>query len=196
MGADSNPPPPSGGGAKYAVLGLVLLGGAAAVYFATREDPPAEPVAEAPPPQAEQPRRSTSLYREDLVIPDDDELEDEEEEQEAAPQPKRRAVRKPAACEGEVNKAQVRQVFMQNERQVRACYERRLKVNNVLQGRLDLEVRLAKNGAVDSVRVGGTLRDNEVHACVRRAAQSWTFPPLESGNCAVVGLPYNLTPSM
>jgi outer membrane biosynthesis protein TonB len=194
MGAESNPPPPSGGGLKYAVLGLVLLGGAAAVYLATRDDGPTEPVAEAPPPEVERPKRSTALSQDDFVIPEDD-LEDEEEAEEEPQAPKRRAVRrKPVECDGEVNKTQVRKVFMQNERQVRACYERRLKVNNILQGRLDVEVRLGQTGSVDAVRIGGTLRDNEVHACVRRAAQSWEFPALESGRCVTVGIPFHLTP--
>lgn len=199
MGVDSNPPPPSSGGFKYAIMGVVLLGGAAAMFMATRDDGASEPVAEAEPPQEEPPRRSTALSQPSLVIPEDEPDAGAEEEPEAEepsqPKPRRRA-RKAATCDGELDKAKVRQVFMRNERQVRACYERRLKVNNVLQGRLEVEVRLAKDGAVDSVRVGGTLHDEEVHTCVRRAARSWQFPPLQSGRCAVVGLPFNLTPSM
>jgi outer membrane biosynthesis protein TonB len=190
---DSEPPPPSGGGLSYAILGLLLLGGAVAVYFATRDDGPPDSVAEAPPP-IDRPERSTALSDSDLIIPDDDPAEDAPPEAEAAPA-KRPARRAGGECEGEVDKARVRQVFMANDRQVRACYERRLKLNNVLQGRLDVEVRLGKAGSVDAVRIGGTLRDNEVHECVRRAARSWTFPPLESGTCAVVALPFHLTPS-
>lgn len=197
MGVDPNPLPPAGGGLKYAILGVALLGGAAAMYFATRDEAPAEQVAEAEPPPVERPRRSTALSQAQLVIPEDEPEEEEPEPEAPAPPPKpRKPAPKAGTCDGEVHKAKVRQVFMQNERQVRACYERRLRVNHVLQGRLDLEVRLAKNGAVDSVRIGGTLRDDEVHTCVRRAARSWEFPPLKSGRCAVVGVPFNLTPSM
>jgi outer membrane biosynthesis protein TonB len=189
---DSEPPPPSGGGLSYAILGLLLLGGAVAVYFATREDDAPDRVAEAPPP-IDRPERSTALSQSDLIIPDDD-LDDAPAE--AEPAPAKRPARRPGGeCEGEVDKARVRQVFAANDRQVRACYERRLKLNHVLQGRLDVEVRLGKTGSVDGVRIGGTLRDNEVHDCVRRAARSWQFPPLASGTCAVVALPFHLTPS-
>ena len=88
----------------------------------------------------------------------------------------------------------VRGFVQQQTPQVRNCYERRLKVNNILQGRVDVQVRVDATGAVQTVRVGGTLGDPEVYGCVRRLAQSWKLPPLTEGNCAVMSIPFNLTP--
>ena len=73
-------------------------------------------------------------------------------------------------------------------------YERRLKANNVLQGDLSLKVKVGANGSVVASGVSGTLRDNEVFACVRAIADKWSFPVPEGGTCAVVQVPFRFTP--
>ena len=87
-----------------------------------------------------------------------------------------------------------RSVMAEAGRQVRNCYERQLKSNNTLQGTLTLSVKVGANGSVAATQVGGSLRDNEVFACVRNVAQSLHFAAPVGGACAVVQQPFNLTP--
>ena len=80
------------------------------------------------------------------------------------------------------------------KRQVQNCYERQLKTKNTLQGTIMLSMKVGANGSVQAVQVGGTLRDNEVFACVRNVANSLHFAVPVGGACAVVQQPFTLTP--
>jgi hypothetical protein len=97
-------------------------------------------------------------------------------------------------CEGDVSRIAVQNVIDNNRAQVRNCYERRLKVNNVLQGDLKLKIKVGSNGQIAAATVGGTLKDNEVFGCVRSIAQRWSFPPPTGGPCAVVQVPFQFSP--
>ncbi len=97
-------------------------------------------------------------------------------------------------CSGEIDVAKVRSIVDQNRAQVRACYERRLKLNNVLQGSLKLQVKVNATGAVVQTSVAGSLGDREVYACVRSVAEKWHFPPPTGGKCAVVAAPFQFSP--
>ena len=77
--------------------------------------------------------------------------------------------------------------------QFRNCYERRLKVNSTLEGRVSVQMRVNRSGAVDAVQVGGTLRDSQVLSCVRQTANRIRFPAVQNGRCAVVSAPFNFT---
>jgi hypothetical protein len=85
-------------------------------------------------------------------------------------------------------------VVNDNHAQIRACYERRLKVNNVLQGDIQLRLKIGPSGRVVASALGGSLRDQEVFSCVRALAQSWTFAVPSGGSCAVVQVPFHFTP--
>ena len=129
-------------------------------------------------------------------------LEIPEEEPDAGPQDAgapeepettmRRAVRK-QTCDGELSQQQILSVVGPARSQVRQCYERRLKANNLLQGTVQVAVLIGRDGSVDQSRVGGSLHDNEVFSCVRRIVQGWHFPA-PSGGCVQVNVPFNLTP--
>jgi hypothetical protein len=97
-------------------------------------------------------------------------------------------------CAGDVPTAQIQRIVADNRRQVRNCYERALKRNNQLQGNLTLSMKIARDGSVEATRVGGSLGDPEVFACVRSLAARWRFPNPSGGNCAVVRAPFSLTP--
>ncbi|MCG8554153.1 MAG: AgmX/PglI C-terminal domain-containing protein [Proteobacteria bacterium] len=92
---------------------------------------------------------------------------------------------------------QVKKVLTsRNRSRVRTCYERRLKVNNALQGTIALRLRVDAGGRVAATQASGSLRDNEVFSCVRNLAKEWQFPPPEGGDCAVVAVPFNFTPKL
>ena len=70
--------------------------------------------------------------------------------------------------------------------QVRACYERRLKLNPLLQGDLDMNISIASSGKVTGIAVtADTVRDGEMLECVRRTIRGWTFPKPEGGRAII-----------
>ncbi|MCB9707591.1 MAG: AgmX/PglI C-terminal domain-containing protein [Myxococcales bacterium] len=190
MSADSLMPQVPKKAPKYALWGLLLLLAAAgALYFATSQkderllSPPASGGAAAP-------ERSSALAEEDeLAIPD-------EEPEQALPPPKksRPSVDKSWDCAGELDRAKAAEIMQDNRRIVRVCYERRLKVDNTLQGTTQLTLRIGPTGRVTGVKVEGTPKDAIFRSCVKSAAQSWEFPKPKNGDCAVLGQPFNLTP--
>jgi hypothetical protein len=97
-------------------------------------------------------------------------------------------------CSGDLQGAAAGKVVNENRSQIRACYERRLKVNNVLQGDIQLRVKVASSGRVVATGVSGSLRDEAVFACVRTLAQGWTFPVPTGGSCAVLQVPFHFSP--
>jgi hypothetical protein len=185
-----------GGNLKYIVGGLLLLCGAGVVVFLL-QSPAASPATPAKTAEAvpQAPERVNPMAEPELIL---DEQKDagqpvaaaEEKPKPAAP----REVRDEWACDGDLARAALQNVINNNRSQVRNCYERRLKVNNVLQGDLKLKIKVGANGQVAAAAVSGTLHDNEVFGCVRSLAQKWSFPPPSGGTCAVVQVPFQFAP--
>jgi hypothetical protein len=184
----------SGGNLKYIVGGLLALVGAIGVFwFLSRPTPAAAPAPPPPPPPATA-ERVNPMAEPDLIL---DEPKDAGKPEEAASteKPKRvvKEVRGEWDCEGDLARASLQSVIDSNRSQVRSCYERRLKVNNVLQGDLKLKIKVAPSGQVSATAISGTLKDNEVFSCVRGIAAGWKFPPPQNG-CAVVQIPFQFSP--
>ena len=197
--SDTQPPlPSSGGGIKYALLGLLLIAGSCGIYLLSSgddEEAPEEPVAAMP--DLGPPARSTG-YEPTIELPDELPEEPEEPEVVAMEETPRATMmstgmRTARACTGTLDRRRVAGVIAGYRPQVRSCYERGLKANNLLQGTLNVRRKIQPNGSVTNVRVGGSLRDNDVFACVRRIASNWRFPAPEGG-CAELSQPFNLTP--
>ena len=196
MATESAPPPPPGGNARYAIAGVALVAVAAFGYcLITPGTPPPTTVAPSPADSGVS-IHSTALVEEELVIPveePDANLPDAGEVHE----PTHRTGPRPpplgewASCSGEMN---ARPVFEEYQAQFRACYEHRLKANPLLQGQMLLQVRVAADGHVDGVQVGGGLGDREVFSCVRNLANRMHFPHVTGGSCAVVAVPYTFSP--
>ena len=189
MVSESMPPPASGGNFKYAIIGLVLLGlaagGVALIMCDGDPKPPIAAVADAGV------QRSTALVEPDLVLPDPE--PDAGPEIDAGPPQKTVRIRYVQQdCSGAIPTAQVAAAI--DRRQVRACYERRLKANHTLAGRLVLQMQVDRSGRVIATHAGGSLQDPEVFSCVRRLADSWSFPAPTGGSCAMVSVPFNLSP--
>ena len=196
MSDSKAPPPDSGGGLKYAIIGAGLLLAALAIFFGMRscEDPPPDPVADAGPADT---GPATAPIDDDLYIP---ELEpDTGPEPDTAPRV-RYVTRYVGGgggsfnCSGSLNQSAAASTMAQNQLQFRNCYERRLKVNNDLEGRVNLQLRVGRDGSVTGVRTGGSMRDAQVLSCIRNIAQRIHFPQVQGGSCAVVQAPLNFTP--
>jgi outer membrane biosynthesis protein TonB len=185
----------SGGNLKYILGGLLLLCGAAGLWFLLQS--PGQPSSQnaAPPTPPASAERVNPMDQNNLIL----------EEQKDAGQPVElvqtekpkhvvRDVRGEWDCDGDLARPALQTVIDNNRAQVRNCYERRLKVNNVLQGDLKLKIKVGSNGQIAAAAVAGSLKDNEVFGCVRALAQKWTFPPPTGGGCAVVQVPFQFSP--
>jgi outer membrane biosynthesis protein TonB len=185
------PPPPPRGNLKFVLIGLLFLGGAVGLWFLATQNKPAEP---APPPKPPEVARVNPMAQPDLVL---EEPTTPDAGTPAAPEPVAKH-RTPQAkvgeweCSGDLPGAA--QVLQENRAQVRSCYERRLKMNNVLQGDLRLKLKVGANGRVVATALSGSMHDNDVVTCVRNLAQGWTFPSPSGGNCAVLQVPFQFSP--
>lgn len=198
MATESVPPPGVGGGGnlKYVIIGVVLLLAAAGVWFGMQscESPPERPVATLQLDAGTPPDRGGELVADDLVIP-------EAEPDAGRPVDAGRRIRYVTRyvggswdCSGSIPAAAAQAALAERNLEFRNCYERRLKVNNTLEGRVSVRMRVARSGAVDAVQVGGSLHDTQVLSCVRNIAQHTHFPAPTGGSCAVVAVPFNFTP--
>ena len=116
------------------------------------------------------------------------------EEPDAGPQ---KIVRKGSGggrCNGTIDAAAVRRYAQQHSGSLRRCYERRLKQNNTLSGRLEIGLTVGSGGQVQGARItSDSVRDPEVAACVRQAVGSWRLPAPQGG-CVNVAYPISFTP--
>jgi len=194
-GASSLPPLKKNDG-KYGLVALLLLLAAGGLWFFLRDDDPAEPPVEVEAPAAEAPTREQ--FAPAIEIPEEDDA--------GVPEPDQRSPRiqdEPAAsrpetweCNGAINTAQVRDVIKgAASKQVQTCYERGLKGNNLLQGSMEVELTIGASGTVRAVSVDGTLRDRQVHSCVKRVARTWKFPR-PTGGCVRINVPFQMTPKL
>jgi hypothetical protein len=70
--------------------------------------------------------------------------------------------------------------------QVKACYERRLKTDSSLEGKLDLNISISTTGTVTSVTVNrDTVKDLKMRGCVRQTIRKWDFPKPTGGRVVV-----------
>lgn len=197
--SDSIPPIPGGNNnLKYGLMGVGLIIAAAAAWFGMQscegESQPQPPVVEADA-GTEPTEPSRALVDDELLIP--------EVEPDAGPPPDAgQAVRYVTryvggggnwTCSGSIPPQAAAARLAESQRQFRNCYERRLKVNHQLEGRVNMSLRVDRSGAVDAVQLGGTMRDSEVLSCVRRIARNLRFPAPTGGSCAVVAAPLNFT---
>lgn len=200
-------PPPSGNNTKLIAIGLVLLLGAGGLGFALlKSDPPPPPTVvrqvEAPAPAP------TPSAMDDIEIPDvPPDMDVPDVGPAGCPEGTERRGNQCIRfvkvgggesswdCSGNIDPARIRSAVAEHSSEVRSCYERGLKANNTLQGTVRIRLKIGANGAVQGTNVGGSLRDNAVFSCVRQVADRWRFPNPTGGACAVVEIPYSMTPN-
>jgi outer membrane biosynthesis protein TonB len=176
------------------LIGLLFLGAGAVIsWIAAGKEEPKPPVAA---PVAPQPERVNPMAEQNLVLEEDKPVEEPAPTPE--PTPVAKTNRGPKGgdweCSGEVAQAAAMKVINENRAQIRSCYERRLKVNNILQGDLRLRLKVGAGGKVTATSLSGSLKDSDVFTCVRNIAQAWTFAAPTGGNCAVVAVPFAFSP--
>jgi outer membrane biosynthesis protein TonB len=188
----SSLPPLKDNQRKYGLIALVMILAALGLWFALRAEE--EPKTAEPPPAEPEPV-VREQFEPPIEIPEEEELFPTDPVQEAEPEkPTRPAGPKYEECYGTLSAREILGTINgPPRRQVRSCYERRLKDDNLLQGSMELLLTIAPSGSVSDVRVSGTLDDPQVYACVKRAARAWKFPQPEGG-CVRTSMPFVMTP--
>jgi hypothetical protein len=188
----TTPPPPKHGGSGplivAALVMLLLMGGL--IYWKTSQNnsppPPAPSVATT---------ATTPVFDEPPPPPPPPE-EPKDAGAEAKPS-KRVASTAPGGCAGECKgevPANMRAMLAAKGGQARGCYERALRQNNMLQGRLRVSLRIAPNGSVCSANVtSNELGDPGVASCVLQMFRSSTFPSPQGG-CVDAEVPLRFEP--
>jgi hypothetical protein len=175
------------------LIGLLFLGAGGVIswFAAGHQTPPPAAAPAAPPPE---PQRANPMADQNLVLEEEKPAE-EVKQPDPAPVPghKSKGTRQGDwECSGDLPEAM--KVINENRAQIRSCYERRLKVNNILQGDMKLKLKIGSSGKVVATSLAGTLHDSDVFACVRNLAQLWTFAAPTGGNCAVLQVPFSFSP--
>ena len=91
---------------------------------------------------------------------------------------------------GKIDTRQIKVFINSRFSQVRACYERRLKLNPMLEGTLDLRIAISSAGKVTGIGVNkDTVGDSTMTSCVKNTIRKWKFPAPEGGR-AVFDKPF------
>lgn len=97
---------------------------------------------------------------------------------------------------GTISKSDLRKVFNAHAGAMRKCYERELKRDPRLQGKVKLQVLIRSNGQVGKADVQPvSLQNNQVSNCMERQARTMKFPQPDGG-AARVSMPYTFTPEI
>jgi len=191
------PPPPKSGNGGYIVLIAVMLAAIAGlVYWKVNADD-VEVIEET---------RTTAARTEeptpvlDAAPPPPPPVEEVEEEPEAP------AEKKPVAsasagnagcsgvCQGQLTAAG-ESALRAKGGQARGCYNRALRQNATLSGKLGLKVRIGPSGNVCSLQVTeDTLEDASVTTCVTQMYRAGKFPAPQGG-CVEAQIPLNFVSS-
>lgn len=93
--------------------------------------------------------------------------------------------------EGSIDREAVRRVIRSIQSQIRSCYERELRSNSSLEGKVVIQFEIMEQGRV---RVAGTksstLNNSNVESCVAARIKDQRFPEPPTGQIAVVDFPF------
>lgn len=183
--------PDRGPGGNKTVLfllagGTILMAAAGLVIYLRRTPPPPPPKPEVEAPAAVKtlvvPTRPKPL----LVENDTAKQSDTDSDSGDTDDKKTKKKRVGDAATGTIDTKAVNSYINQNFSQVKACYERRLKVNSFLEGKLDLNIVVSTSGKVAAVTVNSdSVRDAEMLSCVKTTIRAWEFPKPEGGRVVI-----------
>ncbi len=103
-----------------------------------------------------------------------------------------KAIVKPhrAEIDGTMNTSAVARTIRRGMGAIRTCYQRALKRNPNLSGKVVVRLMINTMGKVTSVEIDSdSVGDNQVTSCIKSYASRWRFPPPEGGS-AEVAVPF------
>jgi hypothetical protein len=100
----------------------------------------------------------------------------------------------PQVEDGKVDVSAIAQEIRSRRRAIAACYERALKAQPTLAGKLVVRFSLAAAGTVSAVDIDDdSLGSADVAACIRATVLRWRFPALAEGS-AELSFPFVFQP--
>jgi len=190
MSSTTPPPPKSGGSGPFiiaAVVMLLLMGGLILWKVTGREPKPVDPA-----PVAAATTSAVPVLEEPPPPPPP-------VEEDAGKAPEKQIVKKgtvsggstcSAVCTGE-EPAALRGVLSGRAGQARGCYDRALRNNSTLEGRMMVNVKISSTGQVCAASVAkNEVGDPGLTSCVLQVFRSGTFPQ-PKGGCVEANVPLN-----
>jgi outer membrane biosynthesis protein TonB len=185
------PLPSSHKGLKFAVIGGVLVAAALLLLFCSPEadTPTVVPTLDAGV------APTTSQFQNEFELPPEEPDAGPAEDAGAEPEATMRtAMRAARECDGTIATAALQGAVARYRGQVRNCYERALKQNTMLQGRITVTLNIGARGNVESAHASGPMPAS-VNSCVSSVARSWQLVAPTGGTCATARVPFNMTPT-
>lgn len=97
--------------------------------------------------------------------------------------------------DGELSQAQIARVMRRQLKSLRDCYERALKRNRKLSGKLVIRFEILESGRTSNIEFDdSSLNSPDVQQCIARRAKYWRFPRPEGGS-VFVAYPIVFTPA-
>ena len=92
---------------------------------------------------------------------------------------------------GSVSRSSIQQVVRKNTKRVRALYERQLKADPNLSGKIVVKIVIGPDGKVQKVEITqDTLKDPVFAAALLKLIKRWQFPKQPGGGQLVVNYPF------
>lgn len=93
--------------------------------------------------------------------------------------------------DGTIDREAVRRVIRSILNQIKSCYERQLRVNSSLEGKVVIQFEIMDQGRVRTAKTkSSTLSDSTVESCVAARIKEARFPEPPQGVIAVVDYPF------
>ncbi len=87
---------------------------------------------------------------------------------------------------GTIDAKEAQAVTKKNYAKVRTCYEKQLKLNNILQGGITVRIMVFPDGSVNSVKFeDDTVHNPAMNECIKKEILSWQFPKPVGGKAEV-----------
>jgi hypothetical protein len=189
--ADSRPP--SQRKSNKATVGLLVAGvlilAVAVVIFYFRSEPEPEPEPEKPeveekvdvPAPLVMAQKQSPIEAEDDAGPQVLTAEEDTDEKKSKPRGGGGSDKM-----GKIDGKAVNRYINTRFSQVRTCYERRLKINPLLEGKVDLNITINTKGKASSISVNkDTVRDPQMMSCIKGVIRGWQFPKPEGGKVVI-----------
>jgi tetratricopeptide (TPR) repeat protein len=92
---------------------------------------------------------------------------------------------------GSLDRSQIDEYILNNLAKIRWCYERELKENSLLQGRIVINFIITGSGSVSLSKTLNSTMDNEnVEKCIAHQIKKIDFPPPRGGGIVIVNYPF------
>lgn len=96
--------------------------------------------------------------------------------------------------DGELSSAQIARVMKRQLKALRDCYERALKRDRSLKGKIVIRFEILETGRTSDVDIEDSMGSSDVVKCIKGRAKYWRFPKPDGGS-VFVAYPVVFTPS-